>query len=34
VNQESFTHGTGEQRQEWFRRGFGSGRVDDCDTFR
>jgi predicted metalloprotease len=34
VNQESFTHGTGAQRQEWFRRGFASGRVDDCDTFK
>jgi predicted metalloprotease len=34
VNQESFTHGSGAQRQEWFRRGFASGRVDDCDTFK
>jgi predicted metalloprotease len=34
VNQESFTHGTGAQRQEWFRRGLASGRVDDCDTFK
>jgi predicted metalloprotease len=33
VNQESFTHGSGVQRQEWFRRGLGSGRVQDCDTF-
>ncbi len=33
VNQESFTHGSGAQRQEWFRRGLGSGRVQDCDTF-
>ena len=33
VNQESFTHGSGAQRQEWFRRGYGSGRVQDCNTF-
>jgi len=33
VNQESFTHGSGAQRQEWFRRGLKAGRVQDCNTF-
>jgi predicted metalloprotease len=33
VNQESFTHGSGAERQQWFRKGFGSGLVQDCDTF-
>jgi predicted metalloprotease len=31
---DSFTHGTSAQRVRWFRRGFDSGRVDNCDTFR
>jgi uncharacterized protein len=31
---ESFTHGTSAQRVRWFRRGFDSGAVDRCDTFR
>ncbi len=33
VRPESFTHGTSEQRVEWFTRGFRSGNMDDCDTF-
>lgn len=33
VHPEAFTHGTSEQRSSWFRRGFESGRPEDCDTF-
>jgi predicted metalloprotease len=33
VNPDSFTHGSSQQRVEWFRRGFDSGRMGDCDTF-
>ena len=30
---ESFTHGTAEQRQRWFRRGLEQGTLETCDTF-
>ena len=30
---ESFTHGSAAQRARWFRAGFDSGRVADCNTF-
>jgi len=31
---ESFTHGSSEQRVEWFKRGFDSGDMNQCNTFR
>ncbi|MEM8654665.1 MAG: neutral zinc metallopeptidase [Pseudomonadota bacterium] len=29
----TFTHGTSEQRARWFRRGYDSGLMAECDTF-
>jgi len=34
VSPESFTHGTSQQRVEWFRRGLETGSLEACDTFR
>jgi hypothetical protein len=31
---DSFTHGTSEQRVRWFRRGFDTGTLEACDTFK
>ena len=33
VRPESFTHGSSAQRMAWFKRGFDSGQVAQCDTF-
>ena len=30
---DSFSHGSSEQRVRWFKRGFESGSVGNCDTF-
>jgi hypothetical protein len=31
---DAFTHGTSEQRVRWFRRGFETGDMNQCNTFR
>ncbi len=33
VDPHSFTHGTSEQRMEWFKKGYDSGEPSRCDTF-
>ena len=33
VNPETWTHGSAEQRAEWFNTGFQTGDVDNCNTF-
>ena len=33
VSPDNFTHGTSQQRVEWFTRGLQSGDVQSCDTF-
>lgn len=32
-NPHTFTHGTSEQRQRWFTKGYESPRIQTCDTF-
>jgi predicted metalloprotease len=34
VDPESWTHGSAEQRREWFLTGRQTGDVNSCDTFR
>ena len=33
VNTDSFTHGTSEQRMEWFMKGYNTGDIRNGDTF-
>jgi uncharacterized protein len=33
VDPESWTHGSAEQRQQWFKTGYEQGTLADCDTF-
>ena len=33
VNPDSWTHGSSDERQRWFRTGFKTGELSDCDTF-
>ncbi|MFB9137629.1 KPN_02809 family neutral zinc metallopeptidase [Vibrio olivae] len=33
VHPDAFTHGSSEQRIAWFKRGFESGDMSQCDTF-
>jgi predicted metalloprotease len=34
VRPESFTHGSSRQRMQWFKRGFDTGDMRACDTFK
>lgn len=34
VNPEKFTHGSAQQREYWYTRGFNSGDINQCNTFK
>ena len=34
IQPETFTHGTSAQRVHWFKQGFTTGQMEQCDTFK
>ena len=34
VQPDTFTHGTSAQRVHWFKQGFETGQIEQCDTFK
>jgi len=34
VNPDGFTHGSSQQRVQWFRTGMQSGDINTCNTFK
>jgi predicted metalloprotease len=32
VNPEAFSHGSSEQRVQWFSTGYNGGTIDDCNA--